>query len=585
MKRMIPLLSVTLCLAGSAVLDKAVGAEKKAAEKEKVTFVSLLDEMTDLGRLAEHPGDLYKTRMASSYDRKSTDESQANEENWLANFDCLTKDNLNQLVRIDERDGEKEYVMFDAKGPGAVLRIWSAAAEHAGNVRIYIDGAQEPIIDMPFADFLSGTGPRRLVKNPKELIPPATPQPGNEQYILFPVPICSQRAMGWNCNLPIPYAKSCKIVTTESDQIWWYQVTCRDYRPDVKVESFSLELARKHWDKIERTAKQLAEPAKHAQPLAGYLKDKNLHESSQVQEVLPGRDKWVWHNFRDQAVYRFMCRIKAEDMEEALRGTLLKIYFDDKETPKVVTPLGDFFATAPGLNPYDSLPMTVREDGWMVCNWVMPARRAAGFGFDNTTAQPIEVETRFQKGDYDFTEDTMYFHAKWRQEKYMKSMPRRDWNFITIDGEGVYLGNMLLVTNDNRDWWGEGDEKIFFDGEKFPSIFGTGTEDYYSYACCSNIIFSYAYHNQPRMDGPGNSGHTCLSRFHIMDDMPFFSQLRFEMEIWHWDNAEISMAVTNYYYAFKEAYDNIEPIDPAELSIPNLPPADKRVGRNLFPDG
>jgi hypothetical protein len=144
---------------------------------------------------------------------------------------------------------------------------------------------------------------------------------------------------------------------------------------------------------------------------------------------------------------------------------------------------------------------------------------------------------------------------------------------------------MLLVTNDNRDWWGEGDEKIFFDGEKFPTIFGTGTEDYYSYACCSNIEFDHAYHSQPRMDGPGNSGHTCLSRFHVTDDMPFDSRLRFEMEIWHWDNAEISMAVTNYYYAFEGAADNIEPIDQAELAIPKLPPADERVGRNLFPNG
>jgi hypothetical protein len=143
---------------------------------------------------------------------------------------------------------------------------------------------------------------------------------------------------------------------------------------------------------------------------------------------------------------------------------------------------------------------------------------------------------------------------------------------------------MLHIANANLDWWGEGDEKIFVDGETFPSIFGTGTEDYYSYACCARDLFSHAYHNQPRSDGPGNSGHTCLSRFHVMDPIPFVDSLRFEMEIWHWDNDNIWMAVTNYFYAKPGVKDNIAPIDPASLYVPKLPPPEQRVGRNLFPD-
>ena len=79
---------------------------------------------------------------------------------------------------------------------------------------------------------------------------------------------------------------------------------------------------------------------------------------------------------------------------------------------------------------------------------------------------------------------------------------------------------MLHVWNPRGGWWGEGDEKFFVDGEKFPSTIGTGSEDYFGYAWCSPQLFQNAYHNQTRNDG-NNRGHVSVNRWHIADNVPF----------------------------------------------------------------
>ena len=130
----------------------------------------------------------------------------------------------------------------------------------------------------------------------------------------------------------------------------------------------------------------------------------------------------------------------------------------------------------------------------------------------------------------------MHFHAKWRTAD-MKTRPFRDWTYCDLKGKGVFVGDMLSLMNPVAAWWGEGDEKIFVDGETFPSWFGTGSEDYYGYAWSNPEPFQHPYHNQTRCDGTGtggNLGRTSVNRFHILDDIPFEKSFRFDMEFWHW---------------------------------------------------
>jgi hypothetical protein len=167
----------------------------------------------------------------------------------------------------------------------------------------------------------------------------------------------------------------------------------------------------------------------------------------------------------------------------------------------------------------------------------------------------------------------MYFHAKWRADHAVPTRPMLDWNYLDAHGRGVFVGASFSIANPTRTWWGEGDEKIYVDGETFPSFFGTGTEDYFGYAWCSNEPFTHAYHNQPRCDGPGNYGQTSVNRWHILDRIPFRRRFRFDMELWHWvADTRVDMAVTAYWYARTGGTDGFERVTEKDLALQLIPP-------------
>jgi hypothetical protein len=99
------------------------------------------------------------------------------------------------------------------------------------------------------------------------------------------------------------------------------------------------------------------------------------------------------------------------------------------------------------------------------------------------------------------------FHAKWHRDAFLPSEPERriDWPMLKTEGAGRFVGVMLHVWNPKGGWWGEGDEKFFVDGEKFPSTFGTGSEDYFGYAWGNPTLFARPYHAQTMTQN--NKGH------------------------------------------------------------------------------
>jgi hypothetical protein len=157
--------------------------------------------------------------------------------------------------------------------------------------------------------------------------------------------------------------------------------------------------------------------------------------------------------------------------------------------------------------------------------------------------------------EYKWTDRSMYFHANWRQERNIETIAgngTKDWNYITLKGRGVFVGDVLSVLNRTPAWWGEGDEKIYVDGETFPSHFGTGTEDYYGYAWCTPEFFDSPFHFQPRAEGPANYGHATNGRVRLLDGIPFTKDFRFDMEVWHWVKTKIDYSVVNFWYGFAD---------------------------------
>jgi hypothetical protein len=493
-----------------------------------VSLGSLLKEMTDLEALTRLPDPAYTCKQFSSYDQRSTDPGVPTDENWFANGD------RGQYLRAEERNDAKEYVLMDAAGPGAIVRIWSANPADAGVLRIYLDGADVPVIETPLQDYLSG-------KNGPGLLP-----------------IAGERAQGWNSHLPIPYAQHCKVTTSLPD--FYYHINYRTYAEGTAVETYSAEVATRDAAAIQAVAAALTDmpaPATAGEPAALRA---NLKPGKREQLHLEG----------PAAVQELTLSIDAPDNAAALRSILLEISFDGL-APQVVAPLGDFFGTAPGINPYRSLPSGVLEDHTLYSRWVMPFQRGAELTLRNTGDTSAMVVLKAHTAPYEWTNDTLYFHAKWRGALQIPTQPRQDWNYLGVQGKGRFVGVGLHIANPVRAWWGEGDEKIYVDGEKFPSHFGTGTEDYFGYAWCSPMKFTHAYHNQPRCDGPGNYGHSLVSRFHILDNIPFTNAFRFDMEVWHWAETTVDQFVMAYWYADAQSTDNTPAIDTKLLAIPILP--------------
>ncbi len=503
-----------------------------------VTTESILDEMTNLERLTRWPNPAYTCQQASSWDRQS--KSPDDYDGWFANAD------RGQYLRVEEKDGRKEHVMMDADGPGAIVRIWSA--DPRGTLRIYIDGSEKPAVEAPMQDVLGGKFPG------------------------WPTPLAGVYARGWNLYFPIPYAKHCKVTCDTGG--FYYHVNYRTYETGADVKSFAPGDLKALADKIAGVAKRLAEPRSAARMPA----DNELHEELIELGTDTGSASRTFDFEGPAAVCSVDVAIRADDVARAARSVVLLITFDGEKT--VECPLGDFFGTAPGPNLYASVPMGVGEvDGkvrfWS--HWWMPFAKTAKIELKNLGDQPVTVEGRCRTTPYAWDDRSLHFHAGWRIERDIPSRPFVDWTHLDCKGKGRFVGGALHIINSVKNWWGEGDEKIYVDGEKFPSTFGTGSEDYYGYAWSSPELYTHAYHNQPRCDGPGTYGNNSENRFHILDDIPFTRSFRFDMENWHHrDDVRVERAAVSFWYARPGGSDTFKPITKADVRLTVVKPYEVR---------
>ena len=340
----------------------------------------------------------------------------------------------------------------------------------------------------------------------------------------------------------------------------------RTYDGETTVEPFSVSTLQKYKGEIQRVVNALSgasasdTPASERQRVEFDLSVGKERESARV--VIPA--------LRDGAVIRELVLRPSSIEPDALRSAIISFRFDGEET--ALAPLGDFFGSAPGVNPYDSLPLTVSKDGTFTCRWPMPFRKEAVVELRTTSNRASHFAGHVVTGPYSWDDRSLLFNAGWRAHGSLSTAPPRDWNYVEIEGRGIYTGNVLSVANPVKAWWGEGDEKIYVDGEAFPSHFGTGTEDYYGYAWCSPELFTRPFHNQTRCDGPGNFGYTSVNRWHVLDAIPFGEQFRFDMEVWHWNReVEVGYAAVSYWYARPGSTSNTRTIDKETLMIPPLP--------------
>ena len=161
----------------------------------------------------------------------------------------------------------------------------------------------------------------------------------------------------------------------------------------------------------------------------------------------------------------------------------------------------------------------------------------------------------------------MHFHTAWHYEAGLKTPPPSDWNFVKLAGRGVYVGDTLALFNPIATWYGEGDEKIWVDGESFPSHVGTGTEDYYGYSYAPSRCTTHRSAANRGIDQPMTQGHNTSTRTRNLDGIPFRRSFQFDMELISWKPTTLTYAATTYWYAFPGVTTNVSP-QPREAALP-----------------
>jgi hypothetical protein len=211
--------------------------------------------------------------------------------------------------------------------------------------------------------------------------------------------------------------------------------------------------------------------------------------------------------------------------QEFWRRLIVRFYWDDEPKPSIEVPFGDFFANGwSRYAPVNSIPIAVNARGGFNSYWEMPFRKSAKITIENLWHEPhtgLFYQIDYELGEV--PENAAYLHAQWRRANptvYKEPVTLLDG----VAGHGHYVGTYLAWQSNSNHWWGEGEIKFYIDGDsEYPTICGTGTEDYFGGAWCFEVDSKYETYSTPYLG------------FHqvIKPDGAFESNTRFGMYRWH----------------------------------------------------
>jgi hypothetical protein len=236
------------------------------------------------------------------------------------------------------------------------------------------------------------------------------------------------------------------------------------------------------------------------------------------------------------------------------RFSILRIYWDDQEVPSVECPAGDFFACGWSQYAYlSSLAVCVNPGSGFNCYWEMPFRKRCRMTMTNLASERMFLYYQINYTLTEVPDDLAYFHAQFRRTN---PIPAKEIYQILdgVQGQGQYVGTYLAWGVNNNGWWGEGEIKFYLDGDQeFPTICGTGTEDYFggSYNFDSSVpvlglnkdsrgyeVFSTPYSGLPQVIAPDGRYKSQMRfgmyRWHIVDPIRFQEDIRVTIQALGW---------------------------------------------------
>ncbi|MDR2953644.1 MAG: DUF2961 domain-containing protein [Prevotella sp.] len=492
-------------------------------KQQVITLESLLDEMVSVEKLSCFPDPYYTCHQESSYDRRSV---SPDDPTWFANDDGFG------IIRIDTIGERFEKVMFDETGPGVITRIWITTIDKRGTWRFYFDGSTQPGWTIPAYDLMK------------------MDVPGIGRGLLQPHTSYEPEGKGGNTLfLPIPYTKGCKITFEDEPGInptpKYYGINFRKYPKNTDIETFSAEVLKRAEKRIAEVDNLLLDPvlAKSGEILT---ESKSLSASDSLILELPKGEN---------AVYEVKFNIDTQNsvqFDQLMREIIFCASFDGKQT--VWVPLSDFSGGGMGAPYVKSWYLDSDGKGNITSRWLMPYKEEGILKLINISSLPIDVRMETNISPLKWDKHSLYFHSSWRQETgipiYRYNEPDKciDWNFATIEGRGIYKGDLLSLFNHAPRWYGEGDEKIWVDNDTFPSHFGTGTEDYYNSSWAPVVPFYTPFGGAPRADLESSHGYNAFFRTRNLDGIPFKEKFKFDIEMMGWERGHADYATTIYWY-------------------------------------
>ncbi|MBT9333034.1 glycoside hydrolase family 172 protein [Paracidobacterium acidisoli] len=286
----------------------------------------------------------------------------------------------------------------------------------------------------------------------------------------------------------------------------------------------------------------------------------------------------------------------ADSEEWSLKKIVLRMYWDNETDPSVETPVGDFFGLGLGdYHNWQSAMLSVAPEKALNSFFPMPFQHHARITITNQGSQPIHSlywNIDYRAYPHPLPADTLYFHAQYHQAQpnhgafntwtsngdpavNSRTNLTGEDNYVFLDakGRGQYVGVTLSVLQNQDNWWGEGDDMFFVDGEKKPSIAGTGSEDYFLGAWdFGSHAFSYPLYGAPYIEGDEHEGsRASVYRFHLDAPITFTRSIRATIEHGHANVRSDNYYSVAYWYQ-TEPHAPFPPLPPVADRIPALQP-------------
>lgn len=515
------------------------------AEAQTRGTAHFLDTLVDFENLART--DFTETGMLSTWDR-----SGANDDGFRPEW-----------VRPDG-----VYVIADLQGPGVVTRMWTARP--GGVCRFFVDSSPEPAIDMPCRQFFAGA---------------ATP---------FVRPLVGPMGGGNYSFFPIPFANALRIEIAPNDDVpggpygAYHHVSYRKFPPGMPIASFRLPLDEEEQDALARVLGIWRQPDQ-------LRSGPRRQEVSKRATLPPGEARAVFDLGGPGMISALYFSLDAES-PAALRSTVLRIYWDNGESPSVEAPVGDFFGNGYRMRPFRSLLMGLSEGGEYYAFFPMPFDRRALIEVANESpVETVSIRARVVSGWAPVDRELGRFHAKWRRQEMVGvdldgSNRSADHNYPILDvrGRGRYIGATLNVWNRQLRWWGEGDPMIFVDHDRWPpSHHGTGTEEYFNDAWGFHEFIESVGADPARrernvipvsgvleagLSSPGRLfGPNAIFTFHVGDSIPFRRSIRVSVEHGAENGLTNDYSSVAYWYALPGSTDFFRMRPETERRVPVLP--------------